>query len=357
MGQLRGVGDHAVVNLAAADLDDAEADVAEKAGQLLQIARLCGRRGHEDHVRAGVQLRVRALVAGLGEARHRMAAGVAYAAGLRQRADFRRVARLDADQVHDHGPLLHLRDPLLQEGHRGGGVEDGNQHVAGGEVCVCRDAVDRALPQRLLGDGERPVPAQHAAVGVLFDGLGHGAADEAQARDDDRLADLVHGLDDDELRHVAGVVLQVLGDEGEAEHLARVLAAQHAGVRRQLPLGEVARCDGRVFDCHLRDAGVPLGQRLFTLAERLDVGGDTGDLDARLLYEQAVVDGQPLRVQRAVREVRKRGFRLCDLARDEVARGHHAVVRLALAQHLDDAGGMYGGQVFRRGDVEVQGED
>jgi hypothetical protein len=130
-----------------------------------------------------------------------------------------------------------------------------------------------------------------------------------------------------ELRHVLLVVLDVLVDHPEAEHLPRVAPAEDGGGVRELPFGEMLRRQGGVLGFH----EIGIGEQGFeappALLEGLDVRGYDGDLPGLPLDEHAMVDRQPLVAYGDDVVVALQGVHgLYDRPRLYVRHGDHAVV-------------------------------
>ena len=328
MGQLGGMGNHAVMGPRVADLDPAEANLGKEVLQRLQIPRgggLCGRQNHTGPLE---ELRGGPLIPGPGQSRHGMAAGVADAAGQGDGGNLRHQPLLDAHQIHHLGSPLHQRDGFAEKADGGLRVQHGNQQVALGKDRVVGDAVDGALGQGRLRHSAGAVPAVHGAAGVPLQRLGHGPAQKTQARHHNQPVRSPLGEADQlKLRGVFRVVLQILPQQVEAEGLPRVPAAEYAGVRRQSALRQMAGGNGGVLLLHPHGLRIVPGQRLLALLQRLNVGGHGADFRHGGIFDkQAVVDGDAVQRQHPVAQTPQGRLRLQHHAGHMVQRGHDAAV-------------------------------
>ena len=91
---------------------------------------------------------------------------------------------LDADHIHDHAALFHLRHVLEQPVYRCLRIQTDDNKVSLLIERFRSNRVDRAVGQRLLGGRASAVPAQNAAERTRLDGLCHRAAHQAQTGDE-----------------------------------------------------------------------------------------------------------------------------------------------------------------------------
>ena len=167
----------------------------------------------------------------------------------------------------------------------------------------------------------------------------------------------MHGLDEHELRHVSGVVLQVFGHQMQPEHLTGVFPAEDRRVLRQRSVGQHPGGQRRVLHLQLSAVAVAVVQSVAALAQGLDMGGDGVKAAEAVFDEQAVVHAQPLGVDDPVAQGGQGVVGLAHGARHQVAGGHDAVVGLAAFQHLNDPLRVDGGDVFRGDEALVLGKD
>ncbi len=181
MGQLGGVGNDMVVLLGGGGLEVAEAQLLGKLPDLLQAFFRRAGIGREDQGRLLEQLREGEGISGPLDARHGVPADEVESAvpdhALQGGADH----ALHAAAVHHHAALAEVVPVLGDIGHRGLRVQGDDDQIALRQVLRRKGGGDHALVQRPAEDRAVGVVAIEGAVRICVDGLGHAAADEAQA--------------------------------------------------------------------------------------------------------------------------------------------------------------------------------
>ena len=184
MRQLRGKRDHVIMLLRRAAHGLTEAERHEVRFQLLKHtlgAALCR---HKDHARTVKQGRQGKIQTGELTARHRMASDVVHTGVERRLLQTIDHKLLDADHIHDHAALFHLRHVLEQPVYRCLRVQTDDNKVSLLVQRFGRNRVNRAVSQCLLCSCTRAVPAQNAAERARLDGFRHRAAHQAQTGDE-----------------------------------------------------------------------------------------------------------------------------------------------------------------------------
>ena len=184
MAHLGGKGDHPVVGFGGGHRQLAEARRFQSLLDPLQKRHIVALRRHQHHGRALEEVGpgvFKARVVGTG---HGMAAHIGKAVLLRQGEDGLADHPLGAAEIDDQGGRRQIRGPLPQILHGGLGRDGQQQQVAGFDGFGIQQAVDGPAHPGEIQHDPVPVVAEDgpARLGV---GLGHGAADEAQAHNAD----------------------------------------------------------------------------------------------------------------------------------------------------------------------------
>ena len=181
MGQLGRMGNHPVVGFGVTDANGTEAHLTEQGAEPVQVPFPGGFCGYQNHTGTVEQLRKGPLIARPGQSGHRMAAGIPDALGSGQGRYRRFHGLLDAHQIHNGRPRLHGGNDPFQKRNGGPWIQHRNQQITPGQNLIIGDTVDGSVGKRPLRYGPGPVPAVHQTVCMLFECLGHGAADQAQS--------------------------------------------------------------------------------------------------------------------------------------------------------------------------------
>ena len=183
MGQLGGVGDDVVMLLGRGGLEVAEAQPPGELPDLLQTAVRRTGIGRKNQGRPLEQLRERKFVSRPLNTRHRVSADEiepAFLGYLFQRsADH----ALDAAAVHNQPLFAEVLLMLCDIGHRGLRVQGDDNQTALRKPLRREGGGNHTLIQRTAEDRAVGVIAVEGTVRICVDGLGHTAADQAQAHD------------------------------------------------------------------------------------------------------------------------------------------------------------------------------
>ena len=183
MGQLGGKGDDAVMFGRGGEGEARKSDVQEESLQRFQQLHVRAGVRSEDHGRPYIQIVGGGSEAAPLPARHGVAADVGKAMLRGDGGDGLHHRPLDAAEVHQNGTLGDAGGVLPHPLHGGAGP-DGHQHqIAFRQILRRQRGVNGAAhPGHGHGLGVQ-VRTVDGVGGAVFDALGHGPADEAQADD------------------------------------------------------------------------------------------------------------------------------------------------------------------------------